>query len=122
VSYSVLIHLRTDRGATLLFNFKTRISCKCLSERRLPVVNSEMRRPPEPGFPVPRARFGATSIAFICQSDHQQIKNGDHDARDHNRVKITALLYGFNQSRRIFRVDHFTREHFLAKPRQDRTP
>jgi hypothetical protein len=37
-------------------------------------------------------------------------------------VKITALLYGFDQSRRIVRLDHFTRQHFLAKPRQDRTP
>ena len=28
---------------------------------------------------------------------------------DHDRVKMTALLYGFDQSRRIFRLDHFTR-------------
>ena len=69
-------------------------------------------------------RFGATSVSslFICQTDHQQIKNGDHDACDHDRVKMTALLYGFDQGRRIFRLDHFTRQHFLAKPRQDRTP
>ena len=44
----VLIHFRTDRGATLLFNFKTRIRCKRLNERRLPIVNSELRRLPKP--------------------------------------------------------------------------
>src|SRR5262245_60520034 len=30
--------------------------------------------------------------------------------------------YGFDQSRRIFRLDHFTGQNFLTKPRQDRTP
>ena len=47
-SYSLSMHDRTDRRATLLFNFKTRIRCKRLNERRLPVVNSGLRRPPKP--------------------------------------------------------------------------
>ena len=66
-----------------MFNFKTRIRCKRLNERRLPIVNSELRRLPKPWFPVPLTRFGATSVSslFICQTDHQQIKNGEHDAR-----------------------------------------
>ena len=64
-----------------------------------------------PRFPVPLTRFDATSVSslFICQTDYQQIKNGDYDACDHDRVKIAALLYGFDQGRRIVRLDHFTR-------------
>jgi hypothetical protein len=38
------LHLRTDRSATLLFNFKTRIFCKRLNQRRLLIVNCELER------------------------------------------------------------------------------
>ena len=98
------MHDITDRGATLLFKFKTRVRCERLNERRLPVVNSGLPRRPSRDSPVPLTRFGATSVSslFICQTDYEQIKNGEHDARDHDRVKMAALLYGFDQSRRIF--------------------
>ena len=47
---------------------------------------------------VAEAGVGAALVAslFAGQTDHQQIKNGDHDACDHDRAKIAALLYGFN--------------------------
>jgi len=120
VSYSIVIHFRTDRRATVLFNFKTRIRCKRLNERRLPIVNLWMATAAEAALPCVAYLLCATSVSslFIRQTDHEQIKNGDHDACDHDRVKMTALFYGFDQSRCIFRLDHLTRQHFLAKPRQ----
>ena len=85
---------------------------------------SELRGQPEPRFAVPITRFGGTSVASLstCQADDQEIKPGDHHARDHDRVKITALLYRIDQSRGVFRLDHRARQHFLAEPRENTTP
>src|SRR5262245_45539361 len=74
--------------------------------------------------PMPRARVGAALFAsrVARQTDHQPMQNGDHGACDHDCVKVAALLYGFDQSRRIFRLYHFSRQYLLAKPRPDETP
>jgi len=74
---------------------------------------------------VTPSRVPAASVSlfvFTGQTDHQQIKNGEHDACNHDRVKITALLDGFDQSCCVFRLDHRARKHFLAEPSQNRTP
>src|SRR5262249_43294903 len=67
------------------------------------LFNSKSRRLPNRASCVPGARFGEASVGslFTCQAHHEQIKNGNYDARDHDRVKIPALLHGLDQSRRI---------------------
>src|SRR5206468_7438804 len=66
----------------------------------------------------------ALSVAalFVRQSYNDDIETSDHDACDHDRVKVAALFYRLHQSGRIFRLDHCARKHFLAEPSQNRTP
>src|SRR5437867_3040565 len=66
----------------------------------------------------------ALSIAalFVRQSYNDDIETSDHDACDHDRVKVAALFYRLHQSGRIFRLDHRAGKHFLAEPSQNRTP
>ena len=54
-----------------------------------------------PSGRVAAARRSLRSL-FTGEANDQQIQNGEHDACDHNHVKMTALFYGFDQSRRVF--------------------
>ena len=80
--YSVVIHLRTDRSATLLFNFKTRKFRRLFNERRLPsrrvniataVPTSPRRiRPVAPLFLVwPICARGVINRCAFCSSELQ---------------------------------------------------
>src|SRR6266481_3171879 len=132
--YSVVIHFRTDRSATLLFNFKTRKFRRLFNERRLPSrrVNIATAAQLRHGESVLWRRYSlsglfthaalSTAALFVRQSYNHDIQTSDHDACDHDRVKVAALFYRLDQSRRIFRLDHRAGKHFLAEPSQNRTP
>jgi len=81
-----------------LFNFKTRMTCKPFTGRHLATGNSGWQGLPKAMICYVAYRFGAASVVSLLtgETHHQQIKNGDHNARDHDRVKITAVLYGFD--------------------------
>ena len=118
--------------ATLLFNFQTQMLRAWVSPtgpdfQKVSQPRSGDSRKYEPRISdakriwmVRRIADGKTSASSFLssQTDHQQVEASHGDACDHDRVKMTTLLYGFNQSRRIFRLDHGAREDFLAEPRK----